>query len=469
MRDAVIVGAGPNGLSAAVTLAEAGLRVLVLEAADTIGGGTRTQELTLPGVRHDVCSAVHPLGASSPTFGRMGLGDHGLAWAHAEIPLAHPLDDGSAGVLVRDPEATARRLGPDGDAYRRTFGRVARHWSSSVDLALSPPLRALRHPVAGARFGALALQPASWLARRFRTEAGRALVGGMGGHTAVPLHRVGTAGVALTLGAAAHAVGWPFAVGGSAAITDALAARLESLGGEIRTGVVVRVGADLPEARVVVFDTAADAVVDIAGEHMTRWARRRHRSLPPGPGVFKVDVTLSGPIPWANDDCRRAGTIHVGGRYEEIAVAERQVAAGEHPERPFVISAQPVVADPSRAPAGLHILWAYCHVPYGSDRDMTEPIFAQIERFAPGFRDLVVATSPRLPADLATDNRNHRGGDITGGALSWRGLFARPTFVRPYRAAKGVYVCSASTPPGAGVHGMCGHHAARAVLRDLGR
>lgn len=468
MHDAVIVGAGPNGLSAAVTLAEAGWRVLVLEAAPTIGGGTRTEELTLPGVRHDVCSAVHPLGAGSPGLAAMGLDAYGLTWSHPEIPLAHPLDDGSAGVLLRDLDATAERLGRDARAFRRTFGSVVRHWDDSVRFALSPPLSALRHPIAGARFGRLALQPASWLARRFRTDAGRALVAGLGGHTAVPLHHLATAGVALTLGAAAHTVGWPFATGGSAAVTTALAARLEHLGGEIRTGVTVRDAADLPPSRVVVFDTAPDAAAAIAGGRMTALARRRHRSLKPGPGVFKVDVALSGPIPWVNPDCRRAGTVHVGGPFEEIALAERQVAAGEHPERPFVISAQPVVADPTRAPAGTHVLWTYCHVPSGSEVDMTDAIFGQIERFAPGFRDRVVAVSRRTTSHLAADNLNQRGGDITGGALTLRGLFARPTLFRPYRAGRGVYLCSASTPPGAGVHGMCGHHAARAVLRDLG-
>jgi len=366
-----------------------------------------------------------------------------------------------------DIDATIAHLGPDGRAYRRTFGSVARHWKHSVSFALGPPLAALRHPLAGARFGRLALQPASWLARRFRTPQGRALVGGLAAHAAVPLTRIATAGVGLTLGAAAHTVGWPFAVGGSEAIVTALAQRLESLGGEIRTRSEVIEWNDLPEARIVMFDTLPSTAARIAGDRIPGRVARRYRSLRPGPGVFKVDVALSGPIPWTNTDCRRAGTIHVGGTYEEIARAEAAVAAGEHPDRPFIISSQPVVTDATRAPAGTHVLWAYCHVPSGSDRDMTEPIFAQIERFAPGFGDIVVAVNRRDSSDLAADNANQTGGDITGGELSLRGLFARPKVFRPYRAAKTIYLCSASTPPGAGVHGMCGHHAAQAALRAL--
>jgi len=465
MLDVVVVGSGPNGLVAAVTLAAAGKRVLVLEAAATIGGGARTAELTLPGVRHDVCSSVHPLGAGSPVMVALQL--PGLAWAHPEVAMAHPLDDGSAAVLLRDLDETAARLGDDAAAYRATFGSVARHWKHSVNFALGPPLAALRHPLAGARFGRLALQPASWLARRFRTPQGRALVGGLAAHAAVPLTRIATAGVGLTLGAAGHTVGWPFAAGGSGAIVTALAQRLESLGGEIRTRSEVIEWSDLPEARIVMFDTLPSTAARIAGDRISRRVTRRYRSLRPGPGVFKVDVALSGPIPWTNADCRRAGTIHVGGTYEEIAAAEAMVAGGEHPDHPFIISSQPVVADTTRAPQGTHVLWAYCHVPSGSDRDMTEAIFAQIERFAPGFGHKVVAVNRRNSSDLAADNANQAGGDITGGELSFRGLFARPKVLRPYRAAKTIYLCSASTPPGAGVHGMCGHHAAQAALRAL--
>lgn len=463
----MIVGAGPNGLAAAITLASAGKRVLVLEANATIGGGARTAELTLPGVRHDVCSAVHPLGMGSPMLSLLPLADHGLAWAHPPIPMAHPLDDGSAAVLAGDLDETAERLGPDGGAWRRTFGAVAGRWDHSVRLALQAPLAALGTPVSGARFGWLALRSAAMLAHRFRTSAGRALVAGIAAHAAAPLTTIGSAGVALTLGAAAHTVGWPVAVGGSGSITGALAAHLGSLGGEIRTKSPVRAWSELPEARVVLFDTDPAAVSSILGERLPPRTRRRYRRFRHGPGVFKVDVALDGPIPWANPDCREAGTVHVGGSYEEVAAAERAVAAGEHPEKPFVISAQPVVADPGRAPEGTHILWAYCHVPSGSASDMTERIFDQFERFAPGFRDRVIAVNARGPADLQADNANHVGGDITGGALSLRGLVARPSLFHPYRAAPGVFICSSSTPPGAGVHGMCGWHAARAALREL--
>ena len=465
MLDAVVVGSGPNGLVAAVTLAAAGKSVLVLEAAATIGGGARTAELTLPGIRHDVCSSVHPFGAGSPAITALGL--EGVVWAHPQIPMAHPLDDGSAALLHRELEATATHLGEDGRAYRRTFGSVARHWEHSVRFALGPPLAALLHPYAGARFGRLALQPASWLVRRFETPMGRALLAGLAGHAAVPLTRIGSAGVGLTLGAAGHTVGWPFAAGGSGAIVAALAARLESLGGEIRTRSEVIEWYDVPAARAVLFDTTPAAAARIAGDRLPRRVARSYRRLRPGPGVFKVDVALSGPIPWTNPEVRRAGTIHVGGTYEEIAHAEAAVAAGQHPERPFVIASQPMVADPTRAPAGTYVLWAYCHVPAGSEQDMTDAIFAQIERFAPGVGNLVVAVNRRNSADLAADNANQAGGDITGGALSFRGLFARPKVFGPYKATHGVYLCSASTPPGAGVHGMCGHHAANAVLRDL--
>jgi phytoene dehydrogenase-like protein len=347
------------------------------------------------------------------------------------------------------------------------FGSVSRHWEHSVRFALGPPLAALLHPYAGARFGLLALQPASWLARRFRTPLGRALVAGLAGHAAVPLTRIGSAGVGLTLGAAGHAVGWPFATGGSGMIVSALAERLTALGGEIRTRTEVLDWSDLPEARVVVFDTTPATANRIAGDRLPGRVIRSYSRLRPGPGVFKVDVALSGPIPWTNPDVRKAGTVHVGGTYEEIAHAEAAVAAGKHSERPFIISSQPVVADGSRAPAGTHVLWAYCHVPAGSQQDMTDAMFAQFERFAPGFGRLVVAVNRRSTTDLEADNANQAGGDITGGELSIRGLFARPRVINPYRAAKGIYLCSASTPPGAGVHGMCGHHAAKAVLRDL--
>jgi phytoene dehydrogenase-like protein len=466
MYDAVVVGSGPNGLAAAVTLAEAGKKVLVLEAAASIGGGTRSAELTLPGAIHDVCSAVHPTGAASPAFLDMELETHGLQWAQPHIPMAHPLDDGSAAVLLRDLESTAQRLGADAKAYRKTFGRVADRWDDSIRLALSSPLGALRTPISGARFGLLALQTVSGLARGFQTDQGRALVAGLGAHAIAPFNRMATAGVALTLGAAAHTVGWPVAVGGSQAIADALATRLRGLGGEIETGRPVSTWTEIPPADIVMFDTAPSAVAAIAGEQIGRRARR-YRKFRHGPGVFKVDALLSEPIPWTAEEARRAGTVHVGGSYKEIAAAELEVAQGVEPERPFVLVAQPSVADPTRAPGDQQVLWAYCHVPPGSTKDMTQVIFEQIERFAPGFRSRITAVSSKDTDDLERSNANLVAGDIGGGAFNFRNLFARPTLFKPYRAAPGIYLCSASTPPGAGVHGMCGRHAARTALRDL--
>jgi phytoene dehydrogenase-like protein len=467
MLDAVVVGAGPNGLSAAITLAGAGKRVLVIEGSDSIGGGARTEELTIPGVRHDVCSSVHPLGAASPAFARMPLEEHGLRWLHPGVVLAHPFDDGTAATVVRDVDATCADLGGDADAWRSTVGMTARRWQSTLNIALSHPLAGARRPVAAARFARMGLLSAHRLAGRFETRDGRALIAGLGAHAAVPLTTVATAGVALVLGAGAHAVGWPFAAGGSSAITDALAAHLRALGGEIVTGRPVRTWGDLPSARVVMLATSPEAAARVAADRIGPLTRRRFRSFRRGVGVFKVDVAIDGPVPWRNAAASAAGTLHLGGEYDEVAEAEARVARGEQPEHPFVIASQPVVADPHRAPAGTHVVWAYCHVPAGSKVDMRDRIIGQIERFAPGFERRIVAVAARGPADLEADNPNHVGGDITGGALSWRGLFARPTLFRPYRAGRGVYLCSASTPPGAGVHGMCGHHAARSALRAM--
>lgn len=469
MLDAVIVGAGPNGLTAACTLAAAGKRVLVLEAADMIGGGTRTAELTVPGVLHDVCASVHPLAAGSPALGALPLEKHGLEWAHPEVPLVHLLDGGEAAVVDRDLDATCERLGPDGAAWRATIGRTAARWDDTMSVALAPPAWGVRHPITGLRFARLAIPPASRLARRFDTVAGRALIAGLAGHSAAPLTTTATGAVALVFGASIHAVGWPFARGGSRAIGDALAAHLAGMGGEIQTSRPVGSWDDIPEARVVLFDTAPGALLRIAGDRLGSGTRRRYRSFRHGPGTFKVDVAVDGPIPWENPDARRAGTLHIGGTWDEIAAAEAEVAAGGHPQRPFSIASQPVAADPGRAPDGTHVLWAYCRVPPASTVDMTDRILDQVERFAPGFRDRIVAVASHSPADLEAGNANLVGGDITGGAISLRGAVLRPSLLRPYRASSGIYLCSASTPPGAGVHGMCGLHAARAALRRLGR
>jgi phytoene dehydrogenase-like protein len=465
MVDAVVVGSGPNGLAAAVVLAERGRSVRVLEASSEIGGGCRTAELTLPGFRHDVCAAVHPLGAGSPVFRSLPLDEHGLIWLEPPLPLAHPFDDGTAAVLARSVEETATGLGPDTRAWLRLLEPFTRRIEDVLDLALAPPLRAMGSPLLGARFGAVALQPASRIVRRFRSDAARGLFAGLAAHAIAPLGTPGTAGVALVLAAAADLLGWPVAHGGSQAVVSSLAGLLSDLGGTIETGVTVRSLDDLPDARAVLLATDAHQAAAIGGQALHARARRALRRVRPSPGGFKLDFALDGPIPWTADVCRAAGTVHVGGSYEEIAAAEAATAAGEHPDRPFVLVAQPSLADHTRAPAGKHVGWAYCHVPYGSGADMTGAIFRQIERFAPGFAGTVLAANAMGPADFESYNRNYRGGDITGGAIGLRGLLFRPAAsLDPYRIGERVWLCSAATPPGAGVHGMCGYHAARSVM-----
>lgn len=466
MYDAVIVGSGPNGLSAAVALAQAGKKVVVFEGRDTIGGGTRTEELTEPGVAHDVCSAVHPLGIGSPFLSTLPLHEHGLEWVHPPIAFAHALEGTDSVFVRRSVEETAEGLGPDGPAWSKVFGRFAADWDRTARLTTGPALRAARTPLAGLRMARYGLVSGERLANRFETDRARAAVAGLTAHAAAPLDTGASAGVAVTLGAAAHAVGWPFARGGSAAIANALASYLRSLGGEIHTGRWVRRLSDLPDTRAVLFDTSPEAVAAVAGELMSSGRRRRYRSIPRGPGSFKVDITTNGPIPWADERLQAAGTVHLGGTFEEIADAEEDVNRGNHPERPFVLLAQPVAADDTRAPAGIGVVWAYCHVPIGSTVDMSDHIVRQIERFAPGFTGRIRHLSSRGPAEFEADNPNDVGGDITGGALSLTGVLRRPTLFRPYRAGTGVYLCSSSTPPGAGVHGMCGYWAAQAVLKD---
>ena len=466
MLDAVVVGAGPNGLTAAVTIARAGHSVLVLEAEDTIGGGTRTQELTIPGVRHDVCSAVHPLGAASPVFRALPLADHGLAWVHPEVPLAHPRDDAPAALLHRSVDATAVGLDQDEERYRRLVGRVADDWHMLVDLFLGPMVRIPRHPLAAARFGITGVRPATSIARRFEGGGSRALLAGLAAHAIAPLETPFTAGLAVVLAAAAHRAGWPFAAGGSAAITAALAGYLEELGGVVETGRPISSLDDLPPARATLFDTAGPALADLAGRAVPPLHARALRRARRAPGVFKADWTLSGPIPWSDPGVGMAGTVHVGGEFEEIAAAEAATVAGRMPERPFVLLAQPSVVDPTRAPDGQHVVWAYCHVPHGWPGDAAAAIEAQIERFAPGFSSRIIARSTMGTAAMEAHNRNYTGGDITTGAVTAL-LPARPRLrPDPYRVpGRDLYLCSSATPPGPGVHGMSGYHAARSALR----
>jgi len=465
--DAVIVGSGPNGLAAAVTLARAGLGVLVLEAEETVGGGARSAELTLPGFVHDVCSAIHPMAVASPFFRALPLADHGLEWVHSPAPLAHPLDDGTAIVLERSVPQTADALGTDADTYRRLMGPLA-DAAAHLFADLLGPLRFPRHLWAALRFGLQAVRSASGLAARwFKTERARALFAGLAGHAVLPLERAPSAAVGLMLGLAGHAVGWPLPRGGSQRISEALAAYLRSLGGEILAGCRVFSVDELPRGRAIFLDVTPRQVLQIAGHRLPGRYRRQLGRYRYGPGVFKLDWALDGPIPWKAADCARAGTVHLGGTLAEIAASERATWRGIPPERPYVLLAQQSLFDPSRAPTGKHTAWAYCHVPHGSIFDMTSRIEAQLERFAPGFRDRVLAKHAMAPADLQRRNANCIGGDINGGVQDFWQLFARPALrLVPYTTpARGLYLCSSSTPPGGGVHGMCGFCAAQAALR----
>ncbi len=468
--DAVIVGSGPNGLAAAVTLARAGRSVLVLEANHSLGGGTRSAELTQPGFVHDICSAVHPLAAGSPFFRTLPLERFGLRWIQPAIALAHPLDRGTAACLHQDLDTTADSLGRDAARYRRLMRPLVRNWQNLAEEFLQPMLHLPRHPFALARFGLGALAPATWLAKAcFETEAARALFAGCAAHSFLSLEAPASAAFGLVLGMAGHAVGWPIPRGGSQAIANALAGYLRELGGQIETGRRVKNLADLPKSRAILFDTSPSQFAHIAGDRLPASYRQKLEKFRRGPGVFKVDYALSSPIPWRAEECRRAGTVHVGGTLDEIATGERAVANGEHPERPFVLVAQQSLFDETRAPRGQHTLWAYCHVPNGSTLDMSGRIEEQIDRFAPGFRDCILARHSANTAALEQSNPNLLGGDINGGAANLAQLIARPVFsATPYRTPlPGVYLCSASTPPGGGVHGMCGYHAARAALRDV--
>ena len=464
--DAIVVGSGPNGLSAAITMAQAGRSTLLVEGQPTIGGATRSEELTLPGFIHDVCSAVHPMGVVSPFFLTLPLDKHGLEWVQPSAPLAHPLDDGSAVVVERSVEETARNLGEDAGAYTRIFGGLVSEWPKLEPFLLGP-LRFPRHPLIAAEFGLRGMRSASSVARSlFRGERARALFAGHAAHSMLPLDRVPSAAFGFVLGITAHVAGWPLARGGSQSIANALASYFQSLGGEIVLGQSVQSIDELPAARTVLCDVTPKQLLEIANKRLPHGFQRRLRRYRYGPGVCKMDWALDAPIPWTAKECGRAGTVHIGGTLEEIAESERAPWHGEHAQRPFVLLAQPTLFDPTRAPAGKHIAWAYCHVPNGSTFDMSERIESQVERFAPGFRRLILKRSVMLCANLESHNPNLVGGDINGGAALLSQFFLRPTW-RLYRTpSKGLYICSASTPPGGGVHGLCGHLAAQAALRD---
>jgi len=467
--DAVVVGAGPNGLSAAVTLARAGASVVVLEAAESIGGGTRTTELTLPGFLHDVCSGAHPMGILSPFFRALPLAEHGLEWIRPGASVAHPLDGAPAVVLWRSLDRTCDELGRDGPAYRRLLAPLLED-PHGLLADLLAPLHVPARPAPVLRFGMRAVWPATWLARAaFRAEPARALWAGCAAHSILPLSHPMTSALGLVFSLTAHVEEWPVARGGSHAITHALAGYLTALGGTIRTGHRVRSTADLPPARVFLFDTDPLQLARIATPVLPAGYARRLQRFRFGPGVFKLDLALDGPIPWSDPRCLEASTVHVGGSLAEIAASERAMWRGEHTERPFLIVVQQSQFDASRAPAGTHTGYAYCHVPHGSTVDMAARIEAQIERFAPGFRDRILARHRLAPADFARENPNYVGGAITGGAADWTQLFTRPVARRdPYSTPNPrVWICSASTPPGGGVHGMCGHHAAASALRRL--
>ncbi len=467
--DAIVVGAGPNGLAAGITLVRQGWRVLLLEAKETVGGGMRTAELTLPGFRHDICSAIHPLGMGSPFFKSLPLADYGLEWIQPDLPLAHPFDDGTAVALHRDLEETAVQFGKDSATYHRLFAPLVNDWDKIAREFLGR-LRLPRHPFAMARFGMRAVWPATALARAlFRTEQLRGLFAGLGAHAIMPLEWPLTAAFGLMLGTLGHRVGWALPHGGSQTIADALAAFFTDLGGEIVTNHEVKLLNELPPARAVLFDITPQQLLAIAGEQLPTGYRRQLEKYRHGPGVFKVDWALSEPIPWRAEACRQAGTVHVGATLAEIALSERLVWRGKVAERPFTLVTQQSLFDSTRAPAGQHTGWAYCHVPNGSDVDMTAAIEAQIERFAPGFRDIVLASHTMTTYDFQQYNANYIGGDINGGVQNWRQLFTRPVpRLNPYTTPlKNVFLCSSSTPPGGGVHGMCGYHAAQTALRAV--
>ncbi|MEK6328632.1 MAG: NAD(P)/FAD-dependent oxidoreductase [Actinomycetota bacterium] len=468
MSDAIVVGSGPNGLACAVALAREGLAVTVLEAEDTIGGGTRSGELTVPGLVHDLCSAVHPMAVGSPFLQSLELDRHGLQWRWPEVDCAHPLDDGSAGVMLRSIDETARGLGPDGSAWRRVFEKPARSLDVLMEDMFQPFLHVPKHPLRLVNFGLRAAAPATALGRAWRTPQARALFGGVAAHAISPLGRPMSSAVGMALISACHRFGWAVARGGSQSIADALAAELRERGGRLETGVRVK---ELPAADVVVFDLAPTGVAEIAGDRLPRRVARAFRRYRHGPGAFKVDFAVEGGVPWTNEACRRAGTVHCGGTFEEIAAAERAVNRGRMPEPPFVLVSQQYLADPDRSSGDVHPVWSYAHVPHGYTGDAGDALVDQIERFAPGFRERIVAKSVRSTQEIEAGNSNYIGGDIISGANTPVQVLIRPRLtLDPYSTGiPGVFICSAATPPGAGAHGMNGFNAAQSALAWLSR
>jgi len=463
--DAIVIGAGPNGLAAAIELARSGRSVRVYEANQTVGGGARSANLTLPGFTHDICSAVHPLAAGSPFFSTLPLEKYGLEFIHSPVALAHPFDDGTAAVLDRSVDVTSANLERDRSAYRDLMTPFAERWHELADDLLGPP-RFPKHPSIVARFGVHAIRSAKAFAEsRFHEDKTRALFAGLAAHSFLSLDRFATSAFGLVLGLLAHTNGWPLAKRGSQSISNALASHFRDLGGEIFTDHKVVALSELPPAKAILCDLTPRQILRVAGESLPSGFRAKLSRYRYGPGAFKMDWALSEPVPWRSPECSKAATIHLGGSFAEIVASEQVVASGQHAEKPFVILCQPTLFDSSRAPLGKHTLWAYCHVPNGSQLDMTENIESQIERFAPGFRDCILKSNVMTPANLEQHNANLIGGDINGGSQHLAQMFTRPTARLYSTPARGLYICSSSTPPGGGVHGLCGYHAARLALR----
>ena len=471
MSSAIVVGSGPNGLAAAARLARAGLDVTVLEASDTIGGGARSSEVIIPGLVHDHCSAFHPIAAASPFLAGLDLASYGLTWRRPAVDCVHPLDDGSAGVLHRSIDRTAEGLAADGARWRRVFQPLATRFDDLLDDATQPVLRVPRHPLLLARFGAAAMLPATTVARLWRTEQAKALWAGVAAHAFYRLDRPMTSAVGMMLVTAGHAQGWLVAEGGSQAIADALAADIRAHGGVIETGQRVTSARDLPPSDVLMLDVSPSTAADILGDRLPTRVARAYRRYRHGPGAFKVDFAVEDGVPWASSEARQAGTVHLGGDADEVVANEQSVHKGAMPQRPFVLVGQQYLADPGRSVGNTHPVWSYAHVPNGYTGDATDAIVAQIERFAPGFRQRIVGMAVRSTTEMSTYNPNYVGGDIIGGASSLVQLLFRPRFaVDPYfTGVPGAYLCSASTPPGAGAHGMCGANAAARALAALAR